>query len=168
MTSDTQPAQLLGLLGDRAAGCYSSGAGSRPEEGGLAHVADAMIRHPKVHGVRATAAHLRAFFQDDHVHVALVVDRGRLVSVVDRDDVLDGLPDDTPAASLGYLEDRLVGPDVDLAATRARMAADGGRRLAVVDDELRLLGLLCLKRSGKGFCSDSDVSARAEERRSRS
>ena len=43
---------------------------------------------------------------------------------------------------------------------RAMLAA-GGRRLAVVDHRLRLLGLLCLKRSGLGFCSDRDVAARA-------
>ncbi|PVG84185.1 hypothetical protein DDE18_00645 [Nocardioides gansuensis] len=127
-------------------------------------VADAMIHHPKVHGVQATVADLRRFFEDDHVHLALVVDGGRLVSVVDRDDLLEELSGDTLAAALGSLDDRLVAPDTDLTATRQRMAADGGRRLAVVDDDLTLLGLLCLKRSGTGFCSDSDVSARAQER----
>lgn len=39
------------------------------------------------------------------------------------------------------------------------------RRLAVIDDHGMLLGLLCLKRTGLGFCSDTDVQARADERR---
>jgi hypothetical protein len=45
------------------------------------------------------------------------------------------------------------------------MIAGGQRRRAVVDDEGRLLGLLCLKASGRGFCADADVAARARERR---
>ena len=38
-------------------------------------------------------------------------------------------------------------------------------RLAVVDPHGVLLGLLCLKRSRRGFCSAEDVAARERERR---
>ena len=37
------------------------------------------------------------------------------------------------------------------------MITTGIRRLAVVDGDLRLLGLLCLKASRTGFCSDEGV-----------
>jgi hypothetical protein len=41
------------------------------------------------------------------------------------------------------------------------MTATGRRRAAVVSDDGRLLGLLCLKASRAGFCSAQDVRARA-------
>jgi hypothetical protein len=44
------------------------------------------------------------------------------------------------------------------------MIASGQRRAAVVSPDGRLLGLLCLKASGTGFCSDQDVRARALDR----
>ena len=34
--------------------------------------------------------------------------------------------------------------------------------LAVTNTEGRLLGLLCLKASGLGFCSDADVTSRTD------
>ena len=55
-----------------------------------------------------------------------------------------------------------MGPDADLHATWEAMT---GRRLAVVDPQGRLLGLLCLKRSRRGFCSAEDVAERDRERR---
>ena len=45
------------------------------------------------------------------------------------------------------------------------MVETGRRRLAVVDEYHRLLGLLCLKRSHRDFCADADVQARGAERR---
>jgi FdhD protein len=41
------------------------------------------------------------------------------------------------------------------------MTATGRRRAAVTSADGRLLGLLCLKASRRGFCSDQDVRARA-------
>jgi len=41
------------------------------------------------------------------------------------------------------------------------MIATGRRRAAVTSADGRLLGLLCLKASQAGFCSDQDVRARA-------
>jgi hypothetical protein len=41
------------------------------------------------------------------------------------------------------------------------MTATGRRRAAVTSADGRLLGLLCLKASRAGFCSDQDVRARA-------
>jgi hypothetical protein len=39
------------------------------------------------------------------------------------------------------------------------------RRLAVVDHTGRLLGLLCLKHDGRGYCTDEGIRARATEAR---
>jgi CBS-domain-containing membrane protein len=57
-------------------------------------VADAMLARPTVHGPSATVGELRAFFADDHVHAALLVDDGRLVGVVDRTDLASTTDDD--------------------------------------------------------------------------
>jgi CBS domain-containing protein len=128
-----------------------------------ATVVDAMIRSPKVCGLETTVAQVREQFRDDHVHAVLVVDNGRLVAVVERPDIAAAAPE-LPAHLLGRLSGRVTGPDADLDAVRQAMTA---RRLAVVDDRGILLGLLCLKRTGLGFCSDADVAARADERRNR-
>jgi len=131
--------------------------------GSGATVADAMIRYPKICGPETTVAQVREQFRDDHVHAVLVVDNGKLVAVVERPDI-SAAPPDLPARLLGKLGDRVTKPDADLEATRHTMV-ERRRRLAVIDDNGLLLGLLCLKRSGLGFCSDADVQARADERR---
>ena len=129
-----------------------------------APVSDAMIRSPKLLGPETTIARVRAFFGDDHVHAALIVDGGRLLAVVEPLDLIGSLPTDGPAARAGHLSGRITRPDADLAATWETMAALDRRRLAVVDSHGILLGLLCLKRTGLGFCSEANVRARAEGR----
>jgi CBS domain-containing protein len=66
-----------------------------------------------------------------------------------------------PAAPLGRLAGRTVPPEASLAEVRRAMTAAGRRRAAVTSAGGRLLGLLCLKASQEGFCSDLDVRARA-------
>jgi len=126
-------------------------------------VADAMVRRPKVHPVTSTVGQLRQLFADRHVHAALIVADEVLITVVDRDDVRSALPANTPAASLGTLAGRTVAPTASLQAVRQQMTSDGRRRLAVIDEQQRLLGLLCLKRGQNGFCSDQDVQSRLAE-----
>lgn len=123
-------------------------------------VADGMLREPKVCPPGTTAAAARRMFRDEHVHALLVVDRGVLRGVVERGDLAmaDGR---TAAAGLGALAGRVVGPGADLGTVHREMRRTGIRRLAVVDGRNRLLGLLCLKRSGRGFCSVDDVRARS-------
>ncbi|MEJ2889667.1 CBS domain-containing protein [Actinomycetospora aeridis] len=124
-------------------------------------VADAMLRRPKVCEPSTTVGQARRMFGDDHVHALLVVAADVLLAVVERAD-LEGAPDAAPAARCGQLGDRVVGPDADLHETWHAMT---GRRLAVVDVRGHLLGLLCLKRSRRGFCTAEDVAARERERR---
>ncbi|MEJ8281091.1 CBS domain-containing protein [Pseudonocardia spirodelae] len=129
----------------------------------LGVVAAAMHTFPRTCGPAATVAQARAVFTRPKVHALPVVDAGRLVAVVDRAD-LDGAADDDPVAPLGALAGRVVHAGDDLARARAEMAAAGRRRLAVVDDDGLLVGLLCLKRHGRGFCSDDGIRARIAER----
>lgn len=128
-------------------------------------VGETMLREPKVLPFDARVCDALEHFEDDHVHAALVVDPvGRLCSVVVREDLLDRLPGDAVAAA-GRLEERTVDVDADLETTWRAMCALGQRRRAVVDPMTgRLAGLLCLKRSGSGFCSDADAAARAADR----
>ncbi len=129
-------------------------------------VADHVVSQPYLLRAGATVADAERLFADDHLHAALLVDEDDvLVSVVLRAD-LDGLDPNRrgePLAARGRLDGRTVAPHDDAELVRRAMVADGDRRLAVVDAEGRLLGLLCLKRTGLGFCSDAGVRARRQE-----
>jgi hypothetical protein len=124
--------------------------------------ADAMLTIPDRHPVSATVRDMRDFFRDDHVHAALIVDPdGYLVAVVERDDIAGSQDLDAAAAPLGRLAGRTVLPAAALADLRQAMVSSGRRRFAVTSADGRLLGLLCLKASQAGFCSDQDVRSRA-------
>jgi CBS domain-containing protein len=154
-----------------AAGCAvadpdraSSDPTPRPPSLASRTVADAMLRQPITNPVTSTVADLRRLFADDHLHAALIVADGILITVVDRAEVQLSLTGNTPAASLGTRAGRTVGPMASLEQARRQLLTAGRRRLAVVDEQQRLLGLLCLKRGQDGFCSDRDVQARLAER----
>jgi hypothetical protein len=105
---------------------------------------------------------MRDFFHDDHVHAALIVSpAGHLAAVVERDDIAGCQAPDAAAAPLGRLAGRTVPAGASLADVHRVMTATGRRRAAVTSADGRLLGLLCVKASRTGFCSDRDVRARA-------
>ncbi|WP_344419642.1 CBS domain-containing protein [Pseudonocardia ailaonensis] len=123
-----------------------------------------MVTVPKRLGPDACLSHVRAEFDNDHVHLVLVVDRaGRLVTAIERADLGPGLDAASPASGYGRLEGRTVTSTTPLLAI-TRLLGSTGRRLAVVDDRGHLVGLVCLKRSRRGFCDDDGVRARAQER----
>jgi CBS domain-containing protein len=126
-----------------------------------ATVADAMVRRPKIHGPTTTVADLRAFFRDNHVHIALLVDRGRLIGTVQPTDLTPDLRGSVPAIAIATLDRRTIAPDAALSDVCESMRRDGQRRLAVTGSDQELLGLLCLKANGLGFCSDHDVRSRS-------
>ncbi|GAB2862849.1 hypothetical protein GCM10022221_73480 [Actinocorallia aurea] len=126
-------------------------------------VADAMLLSPKVHGPDTTVADAAEALANDHVHAVLIVDGGVLLAVVERGD-LTARPD-LPARLAGRLGERVARPCDGLEAVRRAMAEAGRRRVAVAAEDGTLLGLLCLKRTGLGFCTDEGVEARAAERR---
>ncbi len=128
-------------------------------------VGEAMIRNPKICSTRATVDQIRRLFADPHVHAALVVDRDVvLVTVVERADLSADGTGDQRVAKFGHLNGRTIAADAPLDDVRDSMLAIGRRRLAVIDVGHHLVGLLCLKASGKGFCTEHDVHARALER----
>lgn len=124
-------------------------------------VADVMVRVPKVLTSQATVGDLRSFFEDDHVHMALIVEDGVLCGTVVRADVPLALVGEAPALAVSRLHGRVVAAHTSAEAARRGMIECGERRLAVVDTDGRLEGLLCLKRRLTGFCSDTGVSERA-------
>ncbi|MFI5623419.1 hypothetical protein ACIA03_08140 [Nocardioides sp. NPDC051685] len=137
------------------------GGGRQAHAPGEATVADAMVHRPKLLPATATGRDVRELFLDDHVHAALVCDGERLLTVIERQDLTEAR-DDEPATALGTLSGRTVDPGADLWSTWTWMTGAGVRRLAVVEDG-RCVGLLCLKRSGRGFCCDAGVWARVQE-----
>ena len=120
-----------------------------------------MVTEPTVHPRSTTVAELRTFFRDDHVHMALIGEEGRLIGTVERADLTPALSGDLRASTIARLDGRTASPDVPLPVAFAVMTSEGRRRLAVTSDDSLLLGLLCLKASGLGFCSDTDAAGRS-------
>ncbi|GAB6985032.1 CBS domain-containing protein [Nocardioides pyridinolyticus] len=126
-------------------------------------VHDVVVRLPKTLSRATSVAEARAAFDDDHVHMLLLVDDdARLLGTLVRDDLPDA-EDETPPAAMEHsvLRDRTVPPGVPAEAALQLLLSRGERRRAVIDQDGRLLGLLCLKRRLDGFCGDADVLARA-------
>jgi predicted transcriptional regulator len=123
-----------------------------------------MVTRPVAHPPWTTIRELRAFLADEHVHMALLVDGEELVGTVEAADLVTDLGDRAPAREVAVLDGRTVEPELDLADALEWMTTVDRRRLAVVTGDSRLVGLLCLKSSGRGFCSDEDVSARHRDR----
>ena len=127
----------------------------------LTQVSDVALGAAKLHDASVTVGDISAFLEDDHVHMAVLLGAdGELLTTVERSDLRLASPPE-PALRYGKLEGRTVGPQEDLRRVWEAMLAEGRRRLAVIDADGRLVGLLCLKRHGRGFCSDSDVRQRA-------
>lgn len=130
-------------------------------------VDDAMLRHPTIHPPDITVGDAVAAFESSpKIHLLLLVHAGRLVGTLTRADIAAAaLREDASPLARSSLRARTTSPGSELEPLREAMVANGTRRLAVVDDDLRLLGLLCLKASGTGFCTDDGVD---RMRRSRS
>jgi len=130
-------------------------------DGVFSTAAEVMLTIPARHPLSATVREIRDFFRDDHVHAVLIVGpAGYLEAVVERDDITECQALDAAAAPLGRLGGRTVRAGASIAEVRRAMTATGRRRAAVTSADGRLLGLLCLKASRAGFCSDQDVRAR--------
>lgn len=126
-------------------------------------VAHLMVRHPKLCHEDSTVGDVRQLFADDHVHVVLIMSGTRLLTVIDRADLRPDATDSAPAARLGHLSGRVIAPTASADTALQQMIAASRRRLAVIAPDGTLLGLLCLKRSGTGFCSDENVRQRQRE-----
>ncbi|MGA8850204.1 MAG: CBS domain-containing protein [Aeromicrobium sp.] len=122
-------------------------------------VRDQMISSPKTMPFDATIGRVREAFGNEHVHLVLLTDDTKLRGTLLRED-LAGTPDHASALAVATLDGRTIGPSAAVEQARQVLAATDARRLAVVDDEGVLLGLLCLKRRRTGFCSEADLDSR--------
>ena len=122
-----------------------------------------MLRHPKTLPADASITRARAALTNDHVHLVLLTEDRRLVGTLTRTDLP---PPETrgPALAWSTLVDRTVSPDTPTAVVHSLLISQGIRRMAVVDADGSLLGLMCLKQRRTGFCSDADVAARSRSR----
>lgn len=138
------------------------------EPGERQTVADCMVTTPTTLAPDVTVGAVRAAFRDDHLHMVLLTRAGTLVGTLVREDLPgradSDRADSDPALPLSRLAGRTVAPAASADEARHVLVSGGARRLAVVDADGTLLGLLCLKRHGRGFCSDLDVAARALDR----
>ncbi|WP_300683400.1 CBS domain-containing protein [Nocardioides sp.] len=126
-------------------------------------VRDGLLTVSSTFGPSLTVAEALAAFENPKLHMLLITEHGRLLGTLTRPDLADAEPGPAlPWSSLA--PERLVLPDDRLSAVRRSMLAAGQRRRAVVGADGSLLGLLCLKRHGRDFCSDADVAARRAER----
>jgi CBS-domain-containing membrane protein len=126
-------------------------------------VADVMVTCPKTQGPDCGLEAIRAFFRDDHVHMALIVAAdGRLVTTIERPDLAAVTSRPAPVAGLGTLVGRTARPADPLGVAIAKLKRAGRRRLAVIDESCRLIGLLCLKKDGTGYCSDQGIRERTQ------
>jgi hypothetical protein len=124
--------------------------------------ADVMVTMPKTLGDQSDVGTVRRELDDDHVHMVLVVDdQHRLLTTITRSDLPSSVPDSVRAVAVGRLAGRTTRPSASISAITSRLNRTGERRLAVTDGRGRLLGLLCLKRSRTGYCSNEGVAARA-------
>ncbi len=124
-------------------------------------VRDVVVKLPKTLGPQANVAQARKALENDHVHMLLITDAGRLLGTLVAGDLPDGLDGASPALAHAVLIDRTVPPQMSAEDARQLLLTRGERRRAVVAADGQLLGLLCLKRRLTGFCSDADVDARA-------
>ena len=123
-------------------------------------VADVMVTQLKTSPITLSVAGAHALLADSHFHMVLLVEGRRLVGTLLREDLPPTAVATEAALPYAVLAGRLIGPEADAERARLEMSRHAVRRLAVVDDAHRLLGLLCLKASRRGFCADSDVIAR--------
>lgn len=124
-------------------------------------VVDLMLRRPQTLAADVSVQEARADLDNEHVHMVLLIRGETLVGTLLRTDLP---PQGTvgPAVLWSTLDERTVAPEETSASVRRTLVERGLRRAAVVDAEGTLLGLMCLKRHHRGFCSDADVASRGK------
>jgi CBS domain-containing protein len=123
------------------------------DEAAILTVGEVMISRPKTLPLTATVADARRMFENPSVRTALVVDGGRYAGELTRDDV-DGADDAAAVTALASTATGTAAQDDTIAAALERMDAAGTDRLAVVDPDGTLRGLVCLSRSRGQLCTD--------------
>ena len=153
--ADAARRSVLDVVGDDAASA------PRPDDGRAASV---MVERPKTLPTEVTVSQATAAFAGGHVHMLLLTRDGKLVGTLVPEDLSTapaGTCGSEPALPLSRLRGRTVPPHVSAQDVERAMRQGGTRRLAVVATDGMLLGLMCLKSRGRGFCSDEDIASRS-------
>jgi CBS domain-containing protein len=114
--------------------------------------ADLMLRHPKTLTSAASVAEVRELLANPKVQMVLLAEgeafKGAVTHVPD-----DASPRDR---ALAYVDTDAgtISPDASADEAFERASASPTRRVIVLDEDDNLLGLLCLKASGTGFCQN--------------
>lgn len=139
--------------------------GQAPTSGADTLVSDVMLRHPKTLPAWASVEEARSVLANGHVHMVLLTDGSTLVGTLMRTDLPQTAQVSGPALLWSTLHNRTVPRSARADVVRDVLVERGQRRVAVVDHDGTLLGLVCFKRSRTGFCSDDDTMSRAQSRR---
>ncbi len=131
-------------------------------------VSELMISAPKTLPMDTRVEAVLAAFEDSHVHMLLLTHRGTLCGTLLRSDLPPGLPHDVAVLPFATVRGRTVRPDQCISTLHEWVVRSGQRRLAVVNNDGRLLGLLCLKSDRAGFCTDEGVAAREHDQHAES
>ena len=109
-----------------------------------------MLRNPKTLPADAPVADARAILENPSVQMVLLADGQTFAGAI------TDLPRDAPAEqrALDFADRQpeTIGPDEPASIAFARAAANPHRRIVVLDDDARLVGLLCLDASRTRFC----------------
>ena len=115
--------------------------------------ADVMMRNPKTLAADATVAEVRDQFENPKVQMVLLVDGSTFAAAV------TAIPAGAAPTDLAQCyrdeDPETIGPDASADEAFERASASPDRRVIVLDDERKLLGLLCLKQDRTGFCQSS-------------
>jgi CBS domain-containing protein len=113
-------------------------------------VADLMVRNPKTLPADARVSDVRAMLENPSVQMVLLADGQTLAGTI-TELPSDARPD-RPARDYADRDPETIGADEPASVAFTRTAANPHRRLVVVDDDARLVGLLCLDESRTRFC----------------
>ena len=114
------------------------------ETGGT--VADVMLRKPKRLAADVTVAEAREAFENARTHVLLIADGERFVGAVSR--IPDNAEPDDLAVEYADAALPTVTGDVGVSDALELLDSRPNGRIVVVDENARLLGLVCLARDG--------------------
>jgi CBS domain-containing protein len=127
---------------------------SLAEVGPLAR--DVMLRSPDTVPADMTVAAARGMLESPRLRMLLVAEGDRLIGAISRERLAAEPDGDITLGRLADPDSPRVSPDETVAHVLEVLEDAGAERLPVVDQEERLLGLVCFNRGKRHFCLDAD------------
>ncbi len=123
------------------------------ESGPLA--GDVMLKSPDTVPSDMTVAAARRLLENPRLRMLLIADDDRLLGVVSRERLAAESDGDLTLARLADSAIARIGPHETVDRVLELLDTAGSERLPVVDDDDRLLGLICFNRRKRHFCIDA-------------